>query len=254
MEYLDGITLEDLVAHAGPQPSARVVHILKQVCGALVEAHSVGLIHRDIKPANLMLCVRGGIPDHVKVLDFGLVKEHGADSTVGLSAVGALVGTPAYLPPEAIRDPSSVDARSDLYSVGAVAYHLLVGEPVFAGKTIFEICAQHLHSEPVALSARTDRHIPIALERLVLRCLAKDPAARPAFAATIIEELDAITAGGGDELGVWTVGDARRWWDQKGAAVTTAVVSQRSSRSSSGPFTVAIDRARNLERVPGTSR
>jgi hypothetical protein len=235
MEFLDGITLEDLVAHTGAQPPARVAHILRQVCGALVEAHGIGLIHRDIKPANLMLCVRGRIPDQIKVLDFGLVKEHGAEAAAGLSMSGALIGTPAYLAPEAIRDPASVDARSDLYAVGAVAYHLLVGEPVFAGKTILEMCAHHLHSEPVSPSQRTGRHIPASLDRLVLRCLAKDPAARPTSAAEIITELDGI-----DGLGAWTVADAQRWWQEEAPLVTRAVKAGRTG-GSTGPGTIAID-------------
>jgi hypothetical protein len=236
MEYLDGITLEDLVAHAGAQPAARVVHILKQVCGALVEAHAIGLIHRDIKPANLMLCVRGRIPDQIKVLDFGLVKEHGAEAAAaGLSMSGALIGTPAYLAPEAILDPTSVDARSDLYAVGAVGYQLLVGEPVFAGKTILEICAHHLHSEPAPPSQRARSPIPVSLDRLVLRCLAKDPAARPASAAAIIAELDQL-----DDLGTWTVADAQRWWQEEAPLVTRAVKAGRTG-GSTGPGTIAID-------------
>jgi len=93
MEYLDGITFEELVAHDGPQPAARVKHLLRQVAGALEEAHGVGLIHRDIKPSNIALCIRGGTPDHVKVLDFGLVKEL-AKPDANLSAADAVVGTP----------------------------------------------------------------------------------------------------------------------------------------------------------------
>jgi eukaryotic-like serine/threonine-protein kinase len=244
MEYLDGVTLEDLVAHAGAQPPARIVHILQQVCGALVEAHAVGLVHRDIKPANLMLCVRGRVPDHIKVLDFGLVKDYGIDGSAGLSAVGVVMGTPAYLAPEAIRDPSSIDARSDLYAVGAVGYHLLVGEPVFRGRTVFEICAQHLHSQPTFPSPRPHERNPIALERLVLRCLAKDPSERPASAAQIIDELDALARSGTEELGTWTVADAQRWWQDESPAVTRAVKAERTRGSTPGPGTVAVDLTR----------
>ncbi|MEO8212523.1 MAG: serine/threonine-protein kinase [Myxococcales bacterium] len=246
MEYLDGITLEDLVAQDGAQPAARVVHILKQVCGALVEAHAVGLIHRDIKPSNLMLCVRGRIPDHVKVLDFGLVKEYGGQGVEGLSVANTFVGTPAYLAPEAILTPAHLDPRSDLYAVGAVAYHLLVGEPVFAGKTVFETCAHHLHSEPLPPSRRAAHSIPATLERLVLQCLAKDPAARPRTAADIISALEPLTG-----IGTWTQDEAARWWRDRAPVVAQSARSQRTAGSSSGPRTVAVDVERRGRRSTG---
>lgn len=251
MEYLDGINLEDLVEHDGAQAAGRVVHILRQVCGALVEAHAVGLIHRDIKPANLMLCVRGRVPDQVKVLDFGLVKEHReAPGAVGLSAIGALVGTPAYLAPEAIRDPASVDARSDLYAVGAVGYQLLVGEPVFAGNTVFEVCAQHLQTQPVAPSARLPEPPPPELEALLLRCLAKDPAARPPSAGDILVELDRIA--GPPARVTWTLGDADQWWRMVAPRIRRQIAAARGAGGSTpGPQTVAVDLGRRAARPLG---
>ena len=131
MEYLDGIDLQTLVERYGPQPVPRVIHILLQVCGSLYEAHSLGLVHRDIKPANIMLNRRGGEPDVVKVLDFGLVKAVDDQKQAGLTQQASLTGTPLYMSPEAIQLPNSVDARSDLYAVGAVGYFLLTGHPVF---------------------------------------------------------------------------------------------------------------------------
>ncbi len=125
MEYLSGINLDHLVRQFGPQPEGRVIHILRQVCGSLAEAHRVGLIHRDIKPANILLTRRGGVCDTVKVLDFGLVKA--AHAAPKGPAEGAVVGTPHFMSPEAIQTPDVLDARSDLYSVGAVAYWLLTG-------------------------------------------------------------------------------------------------------------------------------
>ena len=250
MEYLDGITLEELVQHDGAQPAARVVHIMRQVCGALVEAHEAGLVHRDIKPANLMLCVRGRIADHVKVLDFGLVKDHGAEVAAGLSMTGSLVGTPATLAPEAILAPASVDARVDLYAVGAVAYHLLVGAPVFAGKTAVETCAHHLHSQPVPPSRRAPRALPAPLEELVLRCLAKDPAERPPSAGHVMAALEEMASEGHR----WSPADADSWWRQRAPAVSSRVRAERTSGSRSGPRTIAVDvRRANLGGNAGRS-
>lgn len=236
MEYLDGVTLAELIAHDGAQKPARVVQLLRQVCGSLDEAHSAGLIHRDIKPANLMLCVRGGVPDQVKVLDFGLVKEHGEHVGPGLSAAGTLLGTPAYLAPEAILDSATVDARVDLYALGAVAYELLVSQPVFDGNTIVEVSLRHLQSEPVPPSLRTAEPVPPALEQLVLRCLAKNPADRPATAGEMMAMLDRL-----GDVGSWTIDDARSWWRDRAPSVSREVRARRRLQSSPGPRTVAID-------------
>lgn len=245
MEYLDGLTLEDLVCHAGPQPPARVAQILKQICGSLAEAHGRGLIHRDIKPANVMLCVRGGVPDQIKVLDFGLVKEYAAQAGPGLSMEGALLGTPAYLAPEAIRDPGQVDGRSDLYAVGAVGYYLLAGAPVFAARSMVELCVQHLHSEPVALSERTQQPIPKAFDDLILRCLAKDPARRPESARSLMTLLEGLA-----DVSAWSMEDAERWWKEQAPRVSSAVKAGRAAGSTPGPRTVAVD----LERRGSSAR
>jgi hypothetical protein len=215
MEYLEGITLEDLVIHDGPQPAARVVHLMKQLCGALAEAHGVHLIHRDVKPANIVLCVRGGLADYVKVLDFGLVKEI-ATASPKLSAAQTVMGTPAYLAPEALTRPDEVDARVDLYAVGAVAYELLTGKPVFDGVTMLEVCAKILHDAPVPPGKRRGSPIPPALETLVLSCLSKDPSARPQTAVEIANALDQY-----GEL--WTAMDATRWWEERAPTILAAV-------------------------------
>lgn len=224
MEYLEGITLEDLVVHDGPQPPGRVVHLVKQLCGSLSEAHGVHLIHRDVKPSNIVLCVRGGLADYVKVLDFGLVKEISASSK--LSSTQRLVGTPAYLAPEAITKPNEVDHRVDLYAVGAVTYELLTGKPVFEGATIVEVCTKILHDQPVPPSERRGSPLPPALERLVLSCLSKDPSARPRSAAEISDALDGHAE-------PWTEQDARRWWERRAAAVRSAVQTGARARSES---------------------
>jgi serine/threonine-protein kinase len=247
MEYIDGLSLEELVDNDGPQPPGRVIHLLAQVCGALAEAHAVSLIHRDVKPANLMLCRRGGIPDFIKVLDFGLVKELDRGSLPPLSTAGAFVGTPLYLAPEAIQAPDTIDARSDLYAVGAVGYFLLTGMPVFQGRTLIEICGQHLHAEPVPPSRRAPYPLPPALEALILRCLAKDPAARPASALEVQAALQAIVV-----LDPWRQAEAERWWRERGGAVSDAAQSARaeSLKLDDEPVlhTVAIDLRRRKHR------
>jgi serine/threonine-protein kinase len=200
------MTLEDLVARWGPQPPNRVIAILLQVCGALREAHGVALIHRDIKPANIYLCTRGGLHDVVKVLDFGLVREFRSDGSVTRSNIDLIVGTPLYLSPEAILKPAEVDARADIYALGAVAYLLLSGHPPFAGKTLVELCSHHLHSQPLPLSA-PGAGVPADLERVVLACLAKEPAARPESASALAALLRAC-----GDAGTWSEADAEHWW------------------------------------------
>jgi hypothetical protein len=178
MEYLPGLTLEELVKRHGPLPPPRAVHILRQVCGALREAHAIGLIHRDIKPGNVIVGERGGLPDVAKLLDFGLVRGPGLGrGDEKLTLTGTLVGTPAYMSPEQVADGEAVDARSDIYSLGAVAYWLLTGRPPFAGKSAAQVMAAHLH-EPVSPLTDLRGDIPADLEAVVLRCLKKSPERR----------------------------------------------------------------------------
>ncbi|MBX3190383.1 MAG: serine/threonine protein kinase [Labilithrix sp.] len=231
MELLDGVSLEDLVEAHGAQPIARTVHILVQMCGALEEAHAAGLVHRDIKPANVMLTERGGVPDVVKVLDFGLVKE---TQQVGpaMSAVNTLLGTPHYMAPEAIVDPAKVDARTDLYAIGATAYFLLTGKRVFDGKSIVEVCSQHLHQGAPAPSASNDE-ISEALDAVVLACLAKKPEDRPASAEALADMLRAVGAR------EWTREDARAWWADRGGPKAARPKANRDSDPALGK-TVAV--------------
>ena len=144
MEYLEGIDLQALVTRYGPQPEGRVIHLLKQVCESLVEAHGIGLIHRDIKPSNIILTRRGGLFDFAKLVDFGLVKAVDPREAGIVTAVDAVMGTPNYLVPEAIRLPDQSDARTDLYAVGAVGYFLLAGRTIFECANITEIMFRHL--------------------------------------------------------------------------------------------------------------
>jgi hypothetical protein len=207
MEYLDGISLEDLVNRYGALPEGRVIDILKQVCGSLAEAHGVGLIHRDIKPANIMLTMRAGMADYVKVLDFGLVKVVDADEEGRLTQANTTVGTPYYMSPEAVERPDSITAAADIYAIGAVGYYLLTGSPVFSGKTVMEICMKHLRAEPEPPSARLGHPVSPGVESVLLRCLAKRAADRPPSAEALMEELGQCEPAPG-----WTRAEAARWW------------------------------------------
>jgi hypothetical protein len=182
MELLDGQDLGRLVEREGPQPERRTLHILHQASAALAEAHQAGLVHRDVKPENIMLCCRGNIRDFVKVLDFGLVKDRAASASTKLTNDGSIAGTPLYLAPESIATPEIVGPPADSYALGCVAYFLLTGKPPFNGTNLVEVCAAHLHSVPPAPSARAPRPVSPALDALVLRCLDKRPAERPAMA------------------------------------------------------------------------
>jgi eukaryotic-like serine/threonine-protein kinase len=214
MEYLEGLNLEELVRGFGPQEPARVVHVLAQVAGSLAEAHGLGLIHRDIKPANVILCERGGVADVAKVVDFGLARDADRKGSPAVTLPDAVAGTPLYLSPEAISTPEAVDARSDLYALGAVGYYLLAGANVFEGGTVIEVCSHHLHKAPEPPSARIGRPLPDDLERLVLACLEKDPLRRPQSAEEVRQRL--LAAG---RVSVWSEADARAWWDRHRASI-----------------------------------
>jgi serine/threonine-protein kinase len=207
MEYLEGTDLDALVREDGPQPPARVAHVLQQVASALVEAHGIGLIHRDIKPENIILCERGGIPDVAKVVDFGLVRDLEPASGARLTLGNVVQGTPLYLSPEAIRAPDAVDARSDLYGLGAVGYYLVTGTHVFRGATTVEVCSHHLHTPPDPPSFRLGQPVPAGLEKLILACLDKEPARRPGGAAALRDALRDL-----DDVGHWCEDEAREWW------------------------------------------
>jgi hypothetical protein len=205
MEYLGGgVDLENLVRKHGPQRSGRVAQVLAQVCGALNEAHAKQIIHRDIKPANIILCERGGMPDVAKVVDYGLVKEFAADTAASTQVV---LGTPSYLAPEAITDPSTVGPAADLYALGAVGYFLLTGRKVFEGKTAVDICIAHVTKPPTPPS-QLAMHVDPRLEAVLMKCLEKKPEDRYANALELRAALLAI--GPSD----WSIADARAWWDE----------------------------------------
>jgi serine/threonine-protein kinase len=214
MEFLHGISLQDLVEAEGPMPVWRVVHALRQACGSLREAHERGLVHRDVKPANLMLCLRGGQCDVLKILDFGLVKEMHNPDTRDITQYARVLGTPLYMAPERLRNPADADARADIYALGAVAHFLLTGRKLFDSESDHDLVYQVLNAEVPTVSAHGARDAPEALEALLVRCVAKDRQARPAT----IEEVDAVLAEV-ERLCPWRASEARAWWKAREARV-----------------------------------
>src|SRR5262249_4421151 len=149
MEYLPGMNLESLVAKYGPMPAERAVHFLRQVCKALREAHSIGLLHRDVKPSNVIAAMRGGVYDVAKLLDFGLVQDMGGvPSDHRLPLKGTVLGSPPYLSPEQAAARPDVGARADLYSLAGVGYYLLTGRPPFVRETAMEMLLAHAYEAP----------------------------------------------------------------------------------------------------------
>ncbi|MEM8882755.1 MAG: protein kinase [Planctomycetota bacterium] len=231
MELLEGAALDRIIEVGGPQPAERVAYVMDQVAAALSEAHDHGLIHRDIKPANIILTEQGGEPDVAKVVDFGLVKDVREEDDPNLSSTGAIAGTPFYMAPETILAYQEIDGRTDLYALGAVCYFMLTGEPVFKGRNAGEVCTQHVHAEPVPPSKRCDHHVPSDLESLVLACLAKDPADRPATAGHIRARLWA-----GGTVRKWNTDRARRWWRRYGDEVK-----EKATSTEEAGKTIAVD-------------
>jgi serine/threonine-protein kinase len=172
MEHLEGIDLSTLVDDSGPLPPERVIGFARQACTALSEAHEAGVVHRDIKPDNLFVCRMGDEPDFLKVLDFGIAKIEGADEEVTVTRAGWVHGTPAYMAPE-VCNGMPADARSDVYSLGAVLYFLLTGTPPFTAPTAGAVMVAHVAEKAQRPSERVP--VPADLERVVMRCLAKDP-------------------------------------------------------------------------------
>jgi serine/threonine-protein kinase len=205
MEYLPGLSLEELVERHGPVPPGRAVYLLRQVCEALREAHAMGLIHRDLKPSNILAARRGGRDDVAKLLDFGLARP-AAGPAADLSGEGRVVGTPLFMSPEQATGDRELDRRSDIYSLGAVAYHLLTGRPPFSGAGWMAVLVAHAR-DPVVPPSRIVPGIPEDLERVVLRCLAKDAAERYEDAEALERALGACAC-----VGDWDPDRAARWW------------------------------------------
>jgi len=210
MEMLDGVSLERLIECFGPVPYERAVHLMRQACASLAEAHARGIIHRDIKPSNLLVTRLGLEVDFIKVLDFGLVKfdDRITGHSPTLTAPQTATGTPAFMAPEVAMAEKTADHRMDVYSLGCVTYWLLTGQLVFEGDSPTAVMVRHVTDEPVPPSQRTELCIPSELDAVVLACLAKKPEDRPADAAVLAAALAAVPL---DEP--WTAERSRQWWD-----------------------------------------
>jgi len=208
MELLNGLDLRELVARYGPLGAPRTVHLLKQACLSLAEAHDRGLVHRDIKPSNLVACRMGVSVDYMKVLDFGLVKSANDEDSVGrdLTSPDVTTGTPAYMAPEIAVGDRPVDHRADLYALGCVAFWMLTGRDVFEGATPIAVLTKHVRDIPPLPSSLSETSIPPQLDRVVLDCMAKDPAERPESAIDLLGRLEALP------VERWGAEAAREWW------------------------------------------
>lgn len=228
MEFLQGMPLSELMQKAGPLPPARVAYLIQQVCASLGEAHSHGLLHRDIKPANIMACCLGGAGDVVKVLDFGLVKDI---SKSNKTTVTTLAGTPRYMAPERIWNSGLTDVRSDIYSVGAVAYSLLTGNDLFSDVADSSLIYQVVNRLPPPPSTVSPYQIPAALDDLILACLAKNPDERPSTIQELHCRLESL-----EFLDTWDRTAAQLWWGRGKSAVGTETVALAHVKSDTVTF------------------
>jgi serine/threonine-protein kinase len=217
MEYLPGLSLAELVEQYGPLPPERAAYLLRQVCAALGEAHAAGLIHRDLKPSNIIAARRGGRDDVAKLVDFGLVRPSPASHAAHVSGEGQILGTPLFMSPEQASGVREVDERSDIYSLGAVAYYLLTGRPPFEGDGGLAVMIAHAR-DPVTPPSQVRPGVPEDLERVVLRCLAKDPVDRFADAKSLDRSLAECACA--DD---WDHERAARWWQGDGRLVPKLV-------------------------------
>ncbi|MCA9264320.1 MAG: serine/threonine protein kinase, partial [Planctomycetales bacterium] len=212
MEYLPGMNLEQLIRMTGRMSAERVIYLITQVCEALSEAHELGLIHRDIKPANVFAARRGGHYDVAKLLDFGLVRPTIQTTDLSLTQEGVVTGSPLYIPPEqAIGD--TPDARSDIYSLGAVIYYLLTERPPFWDENPMKVLLAHARDVPPS-PREFVAELPVDLEHIILRCLEKAPSHRFQSADELRDALLACTSAGD-----WNRELAQRWWHENGCPV-----------------------------------
>lgn len=212
MEYLPGLSLAELVGRYGPLPPARAVYLLRQVCLALRKAHTSGLVHRDVKPSNIFAARRGGTDDVAKLLDFGLVLPVAQGRTLHLSGEDKVIGTPHFMSPEQVLNGHELDERSDIYSLGTVAYYLLTGRPPYDRGGGIAAMIAHAR-DPVVPPSPVRASIPQDLERVALRCLAKEPADRYQDALSLERALGECVC-----AGEWNQDRASAWWrDAEGA-------------------------------------
>ncbi len=228
MEYIDGITLERLVHSFGVPPESRVIQVLSQVCLSLTEAHQLGLLHRDIKPDNIMLTRCGGVADFVKVVDFGLAESVHMRAQSG-PMKDIIRGTPYYMSPETIQCQTEIDARSDLYSLGAVGYFLLSGRPPFTGNNLCEVLIDHVNTPPRPLHEVALQPVSQDLEAVIMRCLQKNPLMRPADALSLRSQLQTCRS-----AGEWDDQAALDWWSNNEPKLRVAMGGHPSRNSGGG--------------------
>jgi serine/threonine-protein kinase len=214
MEYLEGMSLAEMVEAHGPLPAGRVIYLIRQVCAGLAEAHALGLIHRDLKPANVFIAILGGETDVAKVLDFGLVKPTNDPSAAALSSRSTISGTPLYMAPEQALADRTLDARADIYALGVVMYHALTGQPPFKGESAFAVMMAHAR-DAVVPPTNVRPGVPHDLEAVVLRCLAKKPGDRYPSVKVLAEAL-AACASASD----WGPNRADAWWTTIGSSAS----------------------------------
>jgi serine/threonine-protein kinase len=212
MEFLPGMNLSELVRRYGPMPASRALHLGRQACDALQEAHALGLIHRDIKPANIFSAVRGGVFDVAKILDFGLAKPLADVAATQITQEGAITGSPYYMSPEQALGDREPDARTDIYALGGVLYFLVTGRPPFDDDNPMKVLIAHAH-EPPPPPSRYNPDIPEDLELVIMRCLQKTADDRYQSAADLTAALENC-----DDFGRWTRDDARSWWQANGSS------------------------------------
>jgi len=220
MEYLQGLSLSELVRQAGPLPPGRVVYLFRQVCAGLAEAHGLGLVHRDLKPANVFVAVHGGESDVAKVLDFGLVKLTKDPGTAALTSDMTVSGTPLYMAPEQAVGDRALDARADIYALGAMMYFALTGQPPFQGENALAIMMAH-GRDPVVPPSQIRPDVPADLEQVVLRCLAKKPENRYPSVKALGEALAGCASAAG-----WGANRADAWWAAEGITAPTEAPAQ----------------------------
>lgn len=223
MELLEGLDLDVLVAIEDTLPAGRAMRLVLQAAGSIREAHERGLIHRDIKPANLMISRRGGIPDFVKVLDFGLAKDRSEGDSTKLTGANAMVGTPLYMAPESMTRPDEAGPAVDVYALGAVLYHALTGRPPFDADDVMVVVSMVLTTQPIPIEVASRTPLPEGLCRLVMDCLDKDPSRRPT-AKGLEVELEALIA---VDL-TWSTQQAHAWWDKEGREAVAALEAERT--------------------------
>jgi len=219
MEFLPGHNLGELVQEHGPLPASRILYLMRQVCDALAEAHSHGLVHRDIKPANIFCAYRGGVFDVAKLLDFGLAKPLTDVTDSALTQEGSITGSPLYMSPEQAGS-EEVDGRSDVYSIGAVMYLMATGKAPFEYASPLKVMIAHASEDPEP-PRYLNSDIPAELEEVILRSLEKRPADRYQTVAELRDALDRVPVDGD-----WTPRMAAEWWNNYGCPQRKAMADE----------------------------